>query len=297
MSEPTELPPSELPPIATEPLSVVLVARNDAARLPEVLAAWVAQLNGLKRDYEIILVDDGSMDSTGGLATFLAARQPRIRVLIHPEPRGFGAAIRTGLAAAHHPLFFYTTCDPQYQPSDLPRLLARIDQVHLISGYRVIAPMPGWLRWLGRFYRAFLRILCGDTVEPLPGWLGWSGHFRRFLGRMLFGLRCQDVDCAFRLFRRSIFERIPIQSDGSFAQVEILAKANFLGCISCEEPVTHRPAEMSSAKLKSPRRQTVREALRLIRNPNFGPPILSTESPAEGVGQAVPDARMPSGTA
>ena len=65
----------------------------------------------------------------------------------HPEARGLGAALRMGLGAAHFPLVFYTTCDRQYQPADLSRLLAGIDQVHLVSGFRKFAVAPWPLRW------------------------------------------------------------------------------------------------------------------------------------------------------
>jgi glycosyltransferase involved in cell wall biosynthesis len=267
--------PSELPSIAAEPLSVILLAANAAAVLSEVLGGWVAQLEGLKRPYEIILVDDGTTDGTGGLARFFAGRLPRVRVLEHSGPQGLGAALRYGLATARYPLLFYTTCDRQYRPDDLPHLLGVIDKVHLVSGYRVWRPVPGWLRWLGRIYRGLARLLVGTSHEPLPGWLGWSGHARRWLARWFFGVRTEDVDCAFRLFRRLIFDRIPIQSDGAFAQVEILAKANFLGCLMAEEPVTYRPNPPGQAALTRDRwRRTLREARQLLARPDFGPAVL-----------------------
>src|SRR5271166_5825187 len=139
-----------LPPIAGQPISVVLLAHDDEPYLEAVLAEWSALLDGLNRDYEIVLVDDGSADRTGPLAEELAARWPRLRVLRHTEPRGPGAALRSGLALATRPLLFYTTADRQYQPADLKRLLAEIDKVHLVSGFRLWQPVPRGLRWLGR---------------------------------------------------------------------------------------------------------------------------------------------------
>jgi glycosyltransferase involved in cell wall biosynthesis len=271
MPEPAD---PELPPISAEPLSVILPAYNAAGVLPEVLGGWRAFLESLQRPYEIILVDDGSIDGTGGLARFLGGRLSKVVVLDHPEPRGLGAALRTGLAAARFPLVGHALCDRQYAPEELGRLLAVIDKVHMVSGYRVSARVPFWLRCLGLAYRGGIRLLTGELPEPLPGWLGWKGHGRRFLARWLFGVRFQDVDCAFRLYRRSIFGRIPVQSDGSFALVEILAKANFLGCIMAEEPVTHQipPAEEPDPT-RSLFRQTWKEARRLLSHPDFGPPV------------------------
>jgi len=170
--------PPELPPIAQAPLSVLLPAYQEQAHVEETLNGWLTYLNRLERDYEIVLVDDGSSDATAALAESLAAGQPRLRVFRHPLPRGFGACLRTGLEAAQHPLVFYTTCDLQYQPSDLQRLLELIDQVDLVSGYRTAGRAPGKQRWQARCYR--------------------------WLVRLFFGVRLRDVDCAFKLFRRII---------------------------------------------------------------------------------------------
>jgi glycosyltransferase involved in cell wall biosynthesis len=278
--------PPELPPIASAPLSVLLLAHDDAPHLAEVLGGWVAQLRDLGRDYELLVVDDGSRDGTGGLAEFLAGRQPRLRVLRHAERRGLGAAFRTGLVAARHPLLLSAPCDRQYQPADLKRFMDVIDKVHLVSGYREFARMPWWLRGVGLAYRALSRLVLGDSPAPLPGWLGWSGHARRLLARILFAVRLHDVDCAFRLFRRHIFNRIPVQADGRFVHVEILAKANFLGYVMAEEPVPHQPRAGWAAE---PWRQTLRAVRRLLSDPDFGPPeagVRSQESGVSGQGAA-----------
>ncbi len=104
--------------------------------------------------------------------------------------------------------------------------------------------MPTVWRLLGAAWRWFWRIALGVTLQPLPGWLGWREHLYRLFCRVVFALRLQDMNCAFRLFRRDIFARIPIQSRGDFVHTEILAKANFLGCYMNDEvPLTYRPRE------------------------------------------------------
>src|SRR5262245_54022212 len=233
----------QLPPIANEPISLVLTAHNDEAQLDEVLDAWFATLDTLGRDYEILLVNDGSSDRTGLLAESRAANSPRLRVVGHAQRRGDGAALRTGVTASRFPLLVQAPCDRQFVPAELARFLGAIDKVHLVSGYRVWQPVPLWLRGVGWCYRLFVRFVLAHAQEPLPGWLGWRGYGMHALARVLFGLRVGDVSCAFRLFRRQVFDRLPIQSDGDFALVEVLAKANFLGCVMTEEPVTHRPRE------------------------------------------------------
>src|SRR5262245_9430984 len=136
-----ELPP--LSPTAAQPLSVVLLAHNQADHLETVLAGWVTFLNGLDRDYEVIVVDDGSTDGSGDRAEKLASSYRRVEVLRHAATQGEGAALRTALAVARHPLLFYTLCDPHYQPADLGKLLRKradpskpdleLDHVHILS--------------------------------------------------------------------------------------------------------------------------------------------------------------------
>ncbi|HKI35257.1 MAG TPA: glycosyltransferase [Gemmataceae bacterium] len=270
-----------LPPIAGQPISVVLLAHDEEPHLEAVVTEWAALLEGLKRDYEMLLVDDGSADRTGALAEALAARLPRLHVLRHPAHRGRGAALRTALAAATKPLLFYTTADRQYQPADLKRLLAEIDKVHLVSGFRLWRPVPAPLRWLGRGWRLILRVFLGLGLEPLPGWLGGREHLYRALCRAVFALRLQDVNCAYRLCRRDIFARIPIQSDGDFVHTEVLAKANFLGCyLNDEVTVAYRPRERDA------RGRMWKDGYRVFARPDFGPPVL----PAEGQAQPAPPA-------
>jgi glycosyltransferase involved in cell wall biosynthesis len=276
--------PPKLPPIATEPLSVLLLAHNEAAHFEAVLAAWTAVLDGLGREYEILLVDDGSSDETAALAERLVEKYPRLRVLRHPQPQGFGAALRTGLAEARYPLLVTAPCDQQYQPADLMLFLApkekdptpEIDRNDLVAGYRVWQPVPWPLRVVGFCYRVFVRVLINHKPERLPGWLGWRGHTWRLFARLVFGLRLPDVDCPFILFRRSVFERIPVQSDGDFALLEVLAKANFLGKMMSDKPVAHRPRarQESRDERRARRKQLWKDFRRVLNHPDFGPAVL-----------------------
>ncbi len=268
-----------LPPMADQPISVVLLARNDEAHLEAVVADWTTLLDGLQRDYELILVDDGSTDRTAELTTALTARLPRFRVIRHEQSRGDGAALRTGLEAATKPLLFYTTADRQYDVGDFSKLLPEIDKVHIVSGFRQWQPMPRLLRWLGFGYRLMLRVLFSLTLERRSGWLGWNEWAYRLLARVVFALRLQDVNCLFRLFRREIFARIPIQSDGEFVHVEVLAKANFLGSYMNDEiPVTHRPRQRKPAGPS-----WGKDFRRVLSHPDFGPAVLPTAATAPPV--------------
>lgn len=276
-----ELP--HLSPIASEPLSAVLLARNRAASLETLLADWVTFLNGLDREYELIVVDDGSTDGTGALAEKLTANYRRLSVRQHESHLGEGASLRTALTIARHPLLFYTLADPHYRPSDLGKLLRKrsdprhvepeMDRVHLLSAARGGGSTPWPWRVLGLLWRILCRLIFTQAPERLPGWLGWKRHAAALFVRVLFGVRYRDVACPFRLLRREIFARFPLQSDGVFVHVELLAKANYLGLMMGEEvplEVGHYPPldeEMSSDEYQ----RMLTDARRMIRHPEFTP--------------------------
>lgn len=223
------------------------------------------------------------------------AEAKHLTVLRHDAPRGEGAALRTGLAAARHPLIFYTMCDPAYRPDDLAKLLDRpfvvedpfphddappatgkeIDHVHLMSGFRAGVPMPGYLRAVGWVWRILCRIVFSYGPTPLPGWLGWRRTFGAQLARTFFGVRYHDPTCPFRLLRRDILGRIPLQSDGPFAHVELLAKANFLGCVMGEE----QSLDVKPPAYRGDAGAIWTDARRVFNHPDFGPPALPAETP------------------
>jgi glycosyltransferase involved in cell wall biosynthesis len=271
-----------LSPIADQPLSVVLLAHNEAPHLEAVVNDWLTLLAELGRDHEVLLVDAGSTDGTLELAESLATRVGGLQVL-RSAGRGHGAALRTALVLARKPLLFYTTCDRQYQAAELMLLLAEIDKVHLISGFRRWRPIPVWLRWPGRVYRLALRILLGFAPEPLRLWLGWREYLFRMAIRIFFAVRLQDVNCVFRLCRRDIFAHIPIQSEGDFVHAEVLAKANFLGCYMSDDiAVTYQPRTEDDDQAQ--RRQRWKDGYRVLSHPDFGActaPVAQAEIPQD----------------
>jgi cellulose synthase/poly-beta-1,6-N-acetylglucosamine synthase-like glycosyltransferase len=248
----TSIEESGRPPIASAPLSVVLVVRDTDADCEGVVAGWMEQITDLSREYEILLVGDGSSDEVPRLAESLGKQYPHLKLLRNDESRGIGAALRTGLAAARHPLICYTTCDREYDPSNLKHLLQWIDQTDLVGGYRV-SSSGGRARTIGELVL-------------------------RWLARILFAVRLRDPECFFLLARRSIFGRIPIQSDGPFALIEILAKANFLGCIMSEAPVTFRPRDRASSPTTGAFSQALAELCRVFFGPDFGPRDVLTDA-------------------
>ena len=122
-------------------LSVVVPVKNEEQGILPFVKRVGAILDSIaaKQGWEILFIDDGSTDATPQLT---AVPRDRVQVLRHETRLGEGAALKSGLAVARYPLLFYTVCDPAYRPADFKRLLAEIDKVHLISGYRAARQVP-----------------------------------------------------------------------------------------------------------------------------------------------------------
>ena len=268
-----------------EGLTVALPVFDQGKTLAKAVAAWQPVLDALQRPFELLIVDDGSRDDTRAQADLLASKNTRIRVLCHPDRKGFGAAVRTALEAGKYPLFFYTSIDHGWNPGDLPRLLKGLavkdeytgKQVEIVNGHRRGTAMPAGRRRLNWLWRAFIRIVFGYMPEPPRGWLGAAENRYWWKCRLLFGLRVGDINSKFKLFRRHVFDRMALQSDGEFIHAEILAKANFLGCLMDEIVLGDRP--------DPPVVPDVREELwKVFHDPRFRSPVptpgLASESPA-----------------
>jgi glycosyltransferase involved in cell wall biosynthesis len=167
-------------------------------------------------DFEILVVDDGSTDGTADILDELLRLVPELKVVRHPDNRGYGAALRSGFEAASKELVFYTDGDAQFDPREMPKLLAALrPEVDYVSGYRRERADP------------ILRVLIGNP-------------YHRFI-RAAFGLGLRDIDCDFRLFRREHLERARLEEvDGSMC-IELLKKLEDAGLRFAEVPVRHYP--------------------------------------------------------
>lgn len=251
----------KLAPIADAPLSLVLLADQLRSQHADLLQNWHQVLTARQQPFEIIFVADSDPDPLLSL--------PELRP-VRPDKPGVGAALRCGLKEVRHPLVACALCQPEYRPEDLALLLARIDAVHFVTGYRAGWRVPLPAKVLGLLWRGVSRLVLNLRREPLPGWLGWRGHLGALLARLFFGVGQRDVACPYRLFRREVLARSPLQSNGTFVWVEQLAKVNFAnGVFSAEEiPLPIPPAPGTSFAA------ICHEARHVFSHPDFGPPVL-----------------------
>jgi glycosyltransferase involved in cell wall biosynthesis len=208
-------------------VSAVLPAYNEEENLPRTTRAAVDALTRLTSDFEVIIVDDGSRDATAAVASKLAEEMPRVRLVAHGVNQGYGQALATGFASATKDLVFFTDSDGQFVLDELERLLAEIDNADLVIGYRAPRRDP-FVRWLNA--------------------QGWNT-----LINALFGYTAKDVDCAFKLFRRSILDAVTVQSRGATFSAEFLVRARANGFRVVEVPVTHLPRVAGQATGAKPK--------------------------------------------
>lgn len=206
-------------------LSYFFPAHNEEANLRPLVGEALMALPEIAEAWEIVIVDDGSRDATPRIADELAAANPGfVRAVHHPTNLGYGAALRSGLAAARHDLVGFTDGDRQFRVADLARLTARLaepDAPDVVAGYRIRRADPLVRTVYARLYR--------------------------LANRIFFGLRVRDVDCACKLFRREALEGIRIESGGAFFSAELLIKLQASGHSVAEVGIPHYPRTAGSA--------------------------------------------------
>jgi glycosyltransferase involved in cell wall biosynthesis len=206
-------------------LSYFFPAHDEAANLEGLVDEALAVLPDLAETFEIIAVDDGSKDATAAIAERLAELHPDVvRLVRHPVNLGYGAALRSGFAAARYDLVAFTDGDRQFKVADIGRLTARlaaVDGPDVVVGFRI------------------------RRADPLVRTL--YARVYRLANRIFFGLRVTDVDCACKLFRRTALEPIHIESGGAFFSAELLIKLQAEGASVAEVGVPHYPRTAGSA--------------------------------------------------
>jgi len=197
-----------------ESLTIFFPAFNDAGTIASMVIAAIGAACELVPDFEVLVVNDGSTDHTGEvLAELSSLYAPILRVIHHEKNRGYGAALRTGFSEASKEWLFYTDGDAQYDPREVGSLLAALDHVDVVNGYKISRHDP--------FHRVII------------------GHIYNLAVKLLFGIRLRDVDCDFRLIRTNLFKQVPLASSSGTICVELVKKFQDFNCRFAEVPVHH----------------------------------------------------------
>jgi glycosyltransferase involved in cell wall biosynthesis len=192
---------------------------NVEGNIEPAVTSALAVLAGVTDRFEVIVVNDGGRDRTGAIADRLAAENPHVRVIHHAVNLGYGAAVRSGLAAARYPLVVLADGDNQFDLNELPVLLRNLGNSDIVSGYRITRHDPALRRLYALIYNR--------------------------VARLLFGIRLRDVNCGFKLYRQSLVDRLlpQLRSTGALINVEMLARAHKLGATVTEVGVHHYARE------------------------------------------------------
>ncbi len=210
-------------------ISCFFPAYNDEATIAALVRQAVAVISELTDDYEVIVVNDGSTDSTPAVLDELARTLPRVRVIHHPANRGYGGALRSGFDGATKDLIFYTDGDGQYDVRELRALYPLMREgVDVVNGYKLKRADARRRKVLGAVYNR--------------------------LARLLFGLPVRDVDCDFRLLRRGALGRVTLRASSGVICVELVHKLHRAGCVFAETAVHHHPRASGRSQFFTPAR-------------------------------------------
>ncbi|UCE58303.1 MAG: glycosyltransferase family 2 protein [Phycisphaerales bacterium] len=215
------------PPRSPLSISVFFPCYNEEANVEKTTLDALRTFERISDDFEIIIVNDGSKDRTGEIADRLAAENPSVRA-VHNNPNlGYGGALQRGFREATKSWVFYTDGDGQFDFAEIDKLLPLLDRYDIISAYRLDRQ---------------------DSLIRKANASAWT-----VLVNLVFGLRLRDIDCAFKIYPRTLFDEIRMSSMGALIDAEILARAKRVGCSIGQVGVHHYPrtaGEQSGANLR-----------------------------------------------
>jgi glycosyltransferase involved in cell wall biosynthesis len=204
-------------------LSVFFPAVNEAENISQTVEAAKEVLETMASKWEIIVINDGSVDETGRIAQDLSRGDERIRVISHKENLGYGGALQSGFYNSRYDWIVYNDSDGQFDFSEITRFVEKMDEADLILGWRI--------QRKDSFYRKILA-------------KGWAT-----LVFLFFGLRLKDVDCGFKMVRKAVIDKIPhLESQrGGMINAELAIKAKEAGFKIKQVGVTHYPRRAGRA--------------------------------------------------
>lgn len=197
-------------------LSVFFPAYYDEKNIEKVVESAVRVLEDIQlKDYEITIIEDGSPDRTGEVADKLASKYTKVQAIHHETNKGYGATLYEGFMSAKLDYVFYTDGDNQFDLNELKKFVAMVPYSDIVVGYRKKKQYSTYRKITSLVYNYVLR---------------W-----------LFEIDYVDIDCAFKLIKRDLFDKITVNTKDAFIDAEIMIKAHLLGYTSTEIGVKHLP--------------------------------------------------------
>jgi len=215
-------PASRLPGI-----SVFLPSHNEEPNVERVVRDFLAELPNVADDYEVIVVDDGSIDKTGAIADRLANEDSHVKVVHHQMNRGYGGAVISGVRAATQPYVMLADGDGQFDPKEVASLTAYVPEYDVVVGKRIRRADHLMRRVNGKAWTTLVRIVLGIGIS--------------------------DIDCGFKLFKREFLDGMELRAHGAMISTELMARVAGRGAKIKEVGVHHLPrlaGEQSGANLK-----------------------------------------------
>lgn len=207
-------------------LSIVVPLFNEEENVFPLVENIFKTIGDKQSFLEIVLVDDGSRDSTVEKVSQLIKQDNRIRLIRHQENRGLGGAIRTGLKAACGDFVLYTDADLPFDFSLIPHLFSIANENTIVTGYRK------------------------NRGEGLRRWILTKGY--NSIIKMFFGLHLKDVNFACKIFPKRFLQEAELNSEGSFVDAEMLLEGLRLGLNIKEYPLVYFPRERGLSTLSRP---------------------------------------------
>ncbi len=207
-------------------VTVVIPAFNEEANLRSTVGAVGGKLDELGTTYEIIIVNDGSTDNTRSIAEELVRADNRIRLINHPQNRGPGSGVFTGIEAAKGEFVIFIPADLALDIDELHKYLDASRGCDLVVGIRSDR----------RDYSLFRKFVSVTNI---------------FLIRLLFGMKERQFNYI-HMYRRTMLQRMNIESRGVFITAEIMIKARDLGYQLQEVDITYVPRTAGKATCGKP---------------------------------------------
>ena len=124
-------------------LSFFFPVYNESGNIEKMIKNAESVLPEIAKEYEIIIIDDGSRDGSDEIADRIAAQSNgRIRAIHHPQNKGYGAALRSGFKNAKYDYIFYTDGDCQFDLKEIHKLLPLIEEADIAAGIRIGMHLP-----------------------------------------------------------------------------------------------------------------------------------------------------------